>query len=62
MPGGIIMIDDCGWKILPGVKRACEDFLEDKPEELLLTGYPDENGNYGSPCNGGLVIKTTASG
>lgn len=57
VPGGIIMIDDCGWKILPGVKKACEDFLRDKPEELMLTGYPDENGNYGSPNNGGLIIK-----
>lgn len=57
VPGGIIMIDDCGWKILPGVIKACEDFLKDKPEELQLTGYPDENGNYGKPNNGGLIIK-----
>ena len=57
VPGGVIMVDDCGWKILPGVIKACEDFLSDKPEELMLTGYPDENGNYGEPNNGGLIIK-----
>lgn len=57
VPNGIIMIDDCGWSILPGVKKACEDFLLDKPEELSLTGYPDSHGFYGLPNNGGQIIK-----
>ena len=28
--GGIIIIDDCGWDVLPGCKKAVEDFLQDK--------------------------------
>ena len=33
---GIILIDDCGWPTLPGPKLACEEFLEDKEEDLLF--------------------------
>jgi len=57
-PKGCIMIDDCGWDILPGVKRACEDFLSDKPEKLSLSGYRDElTGEYRSTGNGGIIFK-----
>ena len=34
---GIILVDDCGWPPLMGPKLACEEFLEDKEEELELT-------------------------
>ena len=56
-PGGIIMIDDCGWNILPGVELACYDFLKDKKEKLSLLGYPDANGVYGGKNKGGIIIK-----
>jgi len=42
-PGAICLIDDysdpdvhVGWNKLPGVKRACDEFLADKPEEVSL--------------------------
>lgn len=54
---GYIMIDDCGWSILPGVKKACEDFLKDKPEVLNMKGYRDENGLYRKDGNGGIILK-----
>jgi len=41
--GGIIIIDDCGWNVLPGCKKAVDDFLEDKPETLTLNGYTDSD-------------------
>lgn len=55
--GGIIMIDDCGWDVLPGCEKACLDFLADKKETLDKTGYPDGNGIYGGFNGGGLIIK-----
>ncbi len=33
-PGGIICVHDYDWGPLPGVRRACEDFLADKPETV----------------------------
>tara|TARA_Y100000310_G_C20422719_1_gene687446 strand:+ start:55 stop:711 length:657 start_codon:yes stop_codon:yes gene_type:complete len=55
--GGIIIIDDCGWNVLPGVERACVDFLEEKDEILELTGYPDADGKYGNDNGGGKILK-----
>jgi O-methyltransferase len=34
--GGIIQIDDYGHHQLPGVKKACDDFLKDKPEKVQV--------------------------
>ncbi len=53
--GSIIFIDDCGWDVLPGVEMACTEFLRGKPEELDLTGYPDDNGVYGGHHGGGII-------
>jgi len=43
MKGGICLIDDYadpaihhGWNLLPGVKRACDEYLADKPERVTL--------------------------
>lgn len=55
--GGIIIIDDCGWDVLPGVQKACNDFLYDKKEVLHLTGYPNLWYTYGQPFCGGKIIK-----
>jgi O-methyltransferase len=57
VPGARVVIDDCGWNNLPGVERACREFLDSKPEMLDMTGYPDRNFNYGASNRGGLVIK-----
>lgn len=54
---GIIIIDDCGWSVLPGAHKACKDFLKDKLEYIELTGYPDKNGVYGENNCGGKIIK-----
>lgn len=35
-PGARIVIHDFGWDALPGVKKACDDFLKDKPEKMEL--------------------------
>jgi O-methyltransferase len=32
--GATICVHDYGWEILPGVKKACIDFLRDKPEAM----------------------------
>jgi O-methyltransferase len=32
--GGAILVHDYGWEPLPGVKRACDEFLVDKPEHI----------------------------
>lgn len=56
-PGGMIIVDDCGWSVLPGVELACRDFLNDKKETLDLTAYPDANGVFGGTNNGGRIIK-----
>ena len=55
--GGIIIIDDCGWDVLPGCKKAVDDFLIDKAEKLELTGYPDNNYIFGSMYCGGKITK-----
>ena len=34
--GGIICVHDYGWDVLPGVKKACDDFFKDKPEKNYL--------------------------
>jgi len=31
-------LDDYGWDTLPGVERACSDFLADKPEFATMFG------------------------
>jgi O-methyltransferase len=55
--GGVIIIDDCGWNVLPGCKKAVEDFLQDKKEILKLNGYPNNNYVFiGHNC-GGKIIK-----
>lgn len=56
--GGIIIIDDCGWDALPGCIKAVEDFLQDKEENLELTGYPNNNYEFDGKCYyGGKIIK-----
>ena len=34
VPGGIILVHDYAWQNYPGVQKACEDFLKDKPERM----------------------------
>lgn len=46
-PGSRVVIDDYDWEALPGVKRACDDFLMDKPESVTVQ------------TNQGVMIKTT---
>ena len=53
----IIIIDDCGWNALPGCKKAVEDFLEDKPENLTVDGYPNDKLEFGDMHCGGKIIK-----
>jgi Macrocin-O-methyltransferase (TylF) len=36
--GGAMVLDDCGWDVLPGVERACADFFRDKPESATVFG------------------------
>ena len=31
--GAVVCVHDYSWSVLPGVKKACEDFLIDKPEK-----------------------------
>lgn len=54
---GIILVDDCGWAPLPGPKLACEEFLEDKVEELAFTGYPSEHFQFDGNYTGGKIVK-----
>jgi len=55
--GGIIIIDDCGMDALPGCKKAIQDFLKNKRENLECTGYPNEKLEFGSEhCGGKIVI------
>lgn len=35
-PGAAVLVHDYGWDVLPGVKRACDDFLKDKPEKVRV--------------------------
>ncbi|MCX6724454.1 MAG: class I SAM-dependent methyltransferase [Candidatus Staskawiczbacteria bacterium] len=37
--GAIVCIHDYDWDVLPGVRRACDDFLKGKPEEGLIKSY-----------------------
>jgi len=37
-PGSATVLDDYGWDTLPGVERACSDFLADKPESATVFG------------------------
>jgi O-methyltransferase len=49
--GARLVIDDYEWERLPGVKKACEDFLRDKPErETLLPNY------FGPGIGGGALL------
>ena len=49
--GARVVIDDYEWERTPGVKKACEDFLRDKPErETLLPNY------YGPGIGGGALF------
>lgn len=49
--GARVIIDDYEWELLPGVKKACEDFLRDKPErETLLPNY------FGPDLGGGALL------
>ncbi|HNX60349.1 MAG TPA: TylF/MycF/NovP-related O-methyltransferase [Spirochaetota bacterium] len=35
VPGGIILVHDYEWMNFPGVKKACDEFLKDKPEKVV---------------------------
>jgi O-methyltransferase len=35
-PGSRVLIHDYAWDALPGVKKACDEFLYDKPENVIL--------------------------
>ena len=35
--GGIVVFDDYKWKDTPGVERALDEFLSDKPEKLIIS-------------------------
>jgi O-methyltransferase len=49
--GARVVIDDYEWEPLPGVKRACEDFLRDKPErEQVISNY------FGPGLGGGALM------
>ena len=52
-PGARVVVDDYEWEPLPGVKRACQDFLRAKPErEQVIANY------FGPGLGGGaLVVK-----
>jgi O-methyltransferase len=55
-PGAICLIDDYAdpsvgvdvWNDLPGVKRACDEYLEDKPERMcfIYSGYDASHGFF----------------
>jgi O-methyltransferase len=34
-PGAIVLVHDYDWVNFPGVKKACDDFLSDKPEKVV---------------------------
>ena len=36
LPGGILLLDDYGFKSCPGAKRAADEFFSDKPERIAL--------------------------
>ena len=35
VPGGIILIHDYEYAPFPGVKKACDDFLAGRPEQIV---------------------------
>lgn len=37
--GAVVCVHDYGWDVLPGVKRACDDFLKDKPETMICENF-----------------------
>lgn len=39
-PGAIVLVDDYGMLRTPGVKKACDIFLRDKPESIILCEAP----------------------
>jgi hypothetical protein len=45
-PGGVIVCDDYGSGYCPGARKACDDFVRDKPESVLHL-----------PTGQGLIIK-----
>lgn len=34
VPGAVVLIHDYKWQPFPGVEKACDDFLRDKPEKI----------------------------
>jgi len=44
--GGIILCDDYGFTSCPGATKACDEFLEGKPEQMIALS-----------CGGGFIIK-----
>lgn len=48
--GGVIICDDYGFSICPGATRAVDEFLADKPEQMIPM-----------PCGGGFLIKDTST-
>lgn len=49
--GGRVVIDDYEWEVLPGVKTACQNFLQDKPEcEQVIENY------FGPGLGGGARV------
>jgi O-methyltransferase len=37
--GGVICVHDYDWDVLPGAKRACDEFLRDRPEKMIFDNY-----------------------
>ncbi len=37
VPGGVILLDDYEWEGCPGIKKAVDDFMPDKPEVPIVT-------------------------
>jgi O-methyltransferase len=35
VPGGVILCDDYGFTTCPGVRRAVDEFMADKPEHVV---------------------------
>lgn len=38
-PGAVVCVHDYDWDVLPGVRRACDDFLRDKPETMTCENF-----------------------
>ena len=49
-PGGMIVLDDYGFTTCPGAKKAADDFLRDKAENIFMMS-----------CGSGLLIKRPIS-